>query len=75
MWYTIWHAEGIVGMQKTPYLCTQIIINHLKRKSYEDNESDANARVLLLLQHDDGKDNEEGGYIYNRYKQNKKEEI
>jgi len=44
------------------------IINQ-EQKSYEDNESDANARVLLL-QHDDGNDNEEGGYIYNRYKQN-----
>jgi len=67
-------------MQKTPYLCTQIKLT-IKNKSYEDNESDANARVLFLLwqathgverllQHDDGNDNEEGGYIYNRYKQN-----
>ena len=75
MWYTIWHAEGIVGMQKTPYLCTQIIINHLKRKSYEDNESNANADArLLLLLRDDGNGNE-GRYIYNRCKQNKKEAI
>jgi hypothetical protein len=62
-------------MQKTPYLCTQIIINHLKRKSYEYNESNANADArLLLLLRDDGNDNE-GRYIYNRYKQNKKEAI
>ena len=68
-WYMECHRVGIVGMQKTPYLCTQIKLI-IKNKSYEDNESDANARVLLLLQHNDGNDNEEGGYIYNRYKQN-----
>jgi len=63
VWYMKCQEVGIVGMRKSPYLCTQKMIKVInsKSKSYEDNESNANARVLLLY---DGNERE---YIYNRY--------
>ena len=62
-----WYAEcpiiGIVGVSKSPYLCRRDFIN-LKFKENEDNESNANARVLLLLY--DGDDNERKCIYNNR---------
>ena len=55
MWYIECPIIGIVGVWKSPYLCTVFLITKID-KNYEDNESNANAnaRKRMSLPDDDG---------------------
>ena len=59
MWYIECPIIGIVGVWKSPYLCTVFLITKID-KNYEGNESNAdananaNARKRMSLPDDDG---------------------